>query len=60
MGGVVRSKPTNDTDSQFSIVEYLVIEGDEQTSNVFSLREVTIELGIQVLKHSLTNRRSCM
>jgi hypothetical protein len=41
-------------------VEYLVIECNEQTSNVLSLSEMTIKLGIQVLKYGLTNRRSCM
>jgi len=36
-------------------MEHFVVESDEEASNVLGLRQMSIKLGIQVLKDRLTN-----
>lgn len=46
MSRVVRSQSSNDTDCQFPVVEKFIIQGDKQASDILSLSEVTVKLGV--------------
>ena len=39
-------------------MEQFVVESDEKASNILGLRQMSIKLGIQVLKDRLTDSRS--
>jgi hypothetical protein len=53
---IMRSESSDDADRQFPVVEYLIIQSDKQASNIFSLSEVPIKFGVQVLEDGLTDR----
>jgi hypothetical protein len=53
---IVRSESSDDADCQLPVVEYLIIQSDKQASDIFSLSEVPIKLGVQVLEDGLTDR----
>lgn len=56
MSRVVRCQSTNRGDSECSIMEYFVVERDEQTPDILGLREVSVKFGVQVLQNRLTDR----
>lgn len=50
-------KAANNPNRKLSDLELLVVEGNEQTANVFGLREVTIKLLVKVLQNCLPDGR---
>lgn len=53
-------KSTNDANGQFPVLEHLVVESNEKTSDILCLRQVSVELFIQILEYRPTYKRSCL
>lgn len=52
-------KPPDDTDSQLSVLEHLIIQRNEQAADIFSLSKVSIELFVEILQDCAAYRWIC-
>lgn len=48
-------KPADDSDGEFSVLEYFIVESDEEGADIFCLSQMAIELLVQRAQNRGTN-----